>query len=266
VRAVPRAPRIEGRGLLTLLLIGAVGLSALSVPWGGDLVHPGGGSAVGSIVKALARVELSPEFLRITAYAAWTTLRFAVAGVTLALAIGLPLGVVASGVLTRSGGRKTASIVVARFVLALLRSIHELVWAWLFVVAIGLSPMAVILALALPYAGILGRVFADALIDVPEEPLRALRSAGASEIKLLVYGRLTIALPDMLGYGFYRFECAIRSAAIFSFVGVQGLGYQIQLSLDDLLWNEVWTLLIALAALVLLVDAWSSQVRRRLVS
>jgi phosphonate transport system permease protein len=221
---------------------------------------------VGSIVKALARVELSPEFLRITAYAAWTTLRFAVAGVTLALAIGLPLGVVASGVLTRSGGRKTASIVVARFVLALLRSIHELVWAWLFVVAIGLSPMAVILALALPYAGILGRVFADALIDVPEEPLRALRSAGASEIKLLVYGRLTIALPDMLGYGFYRFECAIRSAAIFSFVGVQGLGYQIQLSLDDLLWNEVWTLLIALAALVLLVDAWSSQVRRRLVS
>jgi len=266
VRAVPRAPRIEGRGLLTLLLVGAVGLSALSVRWGGDLVHPGGGSAVGSIVKALASLELSPEFLRITASAAWTTLRFAVAGVTLALAIGLPLGVVASGVLTRSGGRKTASIVVARFVLALLRSIHELVWAWLFVVAIGLSPMAVILALALPYAGILGRVFADVLMDVPEEPLRALRSAGASEVKLLVYGRLTIALPDMLGYGFYRFECAIRSAAIFSFVGIQGLGYQIQLSLDDLLWNEVWTLLIALAALVLLVDVWSSQVRRRLGS
>lgn len=266
MRAVPRAPRIEGRGLLTLLLVGAVGLSALSVRWGGDLVHPGGGSAVGSIVKALASLELSPEFLRITASAAWTTLRFAVAGVTLALAIGLPLGVVASGVLTRSGGRKTASIVVARFVLALLRSIHELVWAWLFVVAIGLSPMAVILALALPYAGILGRVFADVLMDVPEEPLRALRSAGASEVKLLVYGRLTIALPDMLGYGFYRFECAIRSAAIFSFVGIQGLGYQIQLSLDDLLWNEVWTLLIALAALVLLVDVWSSQVRRRLGS
>jgi phosphonate transport system permease protein len=96
--------------------------------------------------------------------------------------------------------------------------------------------------------------------------LRALRSAGASELKVLAYGRLPTAMPDMLGYAFYRLECAIRSAAIFSFVGIQGLGYQIQLSLDDLLWGEVWTLLITLAALVLLVDAWSSHVRRRLVS
>lgn len=266
MRAVSRTRVIEGRGLLTLALIGAVGLSALAVPWRENLVHPGGGAAALQIIEALASLDLSPEFLRITASAAWTTVRFAVAGVTLALAIGLPLGVAASGVLARSGGRKTASIVVARFVLALLRSIHELVWAWLFVVAIGLSPVAVILALALPYAGILGRVFADVLKDVPEEPLRALRSAGASELKVLAYGRLPLALPDMLGYAFYRLECAIRSAAIFSFVGIQGLGYQIQLSLDDLLWSQVWTLLIALSALVLLVDAWSSQVRRRLVS
>jgi phosphonate transport system permease protein len=257
---------IEGRGILTLALIGAVGLSALSVPWGGDLVHPGGGAAALQIIEALANLDLSPEFLRITASAAWTTVTFAVAGVTLALVIGLPLGVVASGVLVRRGGRKMASVVVARFVLAVLRSIHELVWAWFFVVAIGLSPVVVIMALAVPYAGILGRVFADVLEDVPEEPLRALRSAGASEFKVLMYGRLPAALPDMLGYAFYRLECAIRSAVIFSFVGIQGLGYQIQLSLDDLLFHQVWTLLIALAALVLLVDAWSSQVRRRLVS
>jgi phosphonate transport system permease protein len=83
---------------------------------------------------------------------------------------------------------------------------------------------------------------------------------------VLLYGRLPMALPDMLSYTFYRFECAIRSAAIFSFVGVRGLGYELQLSLDDLLFEQVWTLLFFLVALVVLVDLWSSWTRRSLTS
>jgi phosphonate transport system permease protein len=75
-----------------------------------------------------------------------------------------------------------------------------------------------------------------------------------------------MAFPDMLSYTFYRFECAIRSAAILSFVGIQGLGYQIQLSLHDLLFNQVWTLMLALMGLVVVVDLWSTRVRRSLVA
>ena len=153
-----------------------------------------------------------------------------------------------------------------RLMLALMRSVHELVWAWLLIVAIGLSPMAAVLALAIPYAGILGRIYAEVLNDVPEAPLQALRASGASEVGVLLYGRLPMALPDMLSYTFYRFECAIRSAAIFSFVGIQGLGYELQLSLDDLLFEQVWTLLFFLVALVVLVDLWSIWVRRSLTS
>jgi len=66
----------------------------------------------------------------------------------------------------------------------------------------------------------------------------------------------------MLSYTFYRLECCIRSAAILSFVGITGLGYQIQLSLNDLLYNEVWTLLFFLIGLVAVVDLWSSLVRK----
>ncbi len=73
-----------------------------------------------------------------------------------------------------------------------------------------------------------------------------------------------MALPDMLSYSFYRFECAIRAAAIMGFVGIGGLGMQIQLSLGDLFYNEVWTLLYALIGLVLLVDVWSTWLRRSL--
>ena len=148
----------------------------------------------------------------------------------------------------------------------MLRSIRELVWAVLFVNAFGLSSLTAIFALAIPYGGILGRIYADLFNDVPEEPLRALRSAGASPARVFLYGRLPMALPDMLGYSFYRLECAIRSAAIMSFIGIQGLGFEIQLSLGDLLFSQVWTLLLFLLALVLAVDWWSGRVRRSLLT
>ena len=240
--------------------------SLLSVDWGRDLVHPGGAASIAQILGGIFALDLSLSFLKLAVQASWTTIAYAVAGMTIALAVGLPLGAIASGTLTRSTHLRWANITAVRFLMAFMRSIHELVWAWLFVVAVGLSPMAAIVALAIPYAGILGRIFSEILVDVPEEPLRALRSSGASELQVLLYGRLAMALPDMLSYSFYRFECAIRSAAIFSFVGIAGLGYQIQLSLDDLLYGQVWTLLIFLVALVALIDLWSNLVRRSLTS
>ena len=253
---------LESRRLLTYLLITIVAWSALSVDWGSNLVHPGGGESARQIFTAAFTPELSSDFLALALSASWTTVTFAVAGLTLAIAVGLPLSVLGSGVLLRRGNRRFYTIAGVRFVLGFLRSIHELVWAWLFVVAIGLSPIAGIFALAIPYAGILGRIYSEILVDVPEEPLNALRTSGASEFNVFLYGRLPMAMPDMLSYTFYRLECGIRSAAILSFVGITGLGYQIQLSLNDLLYNEVWTLLFFLVGLVAVVDLWSSLVRK----
>ena len=266
MRASVRPSLVEGRQLLTILLVGAVLLSLLSVRWGADVIHPGGVASAVEILKALFTPDVSPSFLWLGVRASWTTVTYAVAGITLAVTIGLPLGVLASGLPLSSGRRRWAGVAAVRFVMALLRSVHELVWAWLFVAAVGLSPMAAVLALAIPYGGILGRVYAEILADVPAEPLGALRSSGASELKVFLYGRLPMAFPDMLGYTFYRFECGIRSAAIMSFVGIQGLGYQVQLSLDDMLYGQVWTMLLFLIALVVAVDAWSGLVRRKLTS
>jgi phosphonate transport system permease protein len=153
---------------------------------------------------------------------------------------------------------------VARGVLAFFRGIHELIWAWIFVAAIGLSPMAAVFALGIPYGGILGRIYAELLQDVPEGPLRALRSAGAREWRVLLYGRLPMATPDMVSYGFYRLECGIRSAAIMSFVGLGGLGQQIQLSLADLDYSRMWTYVFFLIALIVVVDMWSTRFRKAL--
>lgn len=261
-----RPQRPSGRGILSLLLLGAFIWSLFTVDWGGDLLHPGGWLAIREFFFGLFHPELSRELLSIGVVASWRTLAYATAGMSLALLIAIPIGVAASGVLARSQVSKAVSIGLFRGILAFLRAIHELVWAWLFVAAIGLSPFAAVLALGLPYGGILGRILAERLTDVPAAPLRALRSSGAGEMQVLVYGRLPYALADMLSYALYRFECAIRSAAIMSFVGLGGLGYQIQISLDDLKYGQVSTFLIFLVALVVIVDVWSSALRRRMVA
>jgi phosphonate transport system permease protein len=267
VRASPVSKRfLESRQALTLILAAAVLWSLTSVDWTERLVHPGGASSFFGIVGSLFRPDISPFFLGIAIEASWKTLSFAAAGITLAIAIGLPLGIVASGSLASTRGGKYSAVALVRFVLAFFRSIHELVWAWLFVVAFGLSPFAGIIALAIPYGGILGRIYAEFLNDVPQDPLQALRTAGASEYKVMLYGRLPMAMPDMLSYTFYRFECGIRSAAILSFVGITGLGYQMQLSLADLYFDQVWTLLFFLVVLIIMVDTWSTRVRRSMTA
>ena len=258
---------LEGPQVLSALLVGAVIWSLTSVRWNDPLVHTGGGKSALRFLIALFPPDLSPTFLGIVLQAVWQTLAFALAGMTVAVLIGFPLGVIASGSLAAPNSRlRTPAALAVKFLLGAMRSIHELVWAVLFVAAVGLSPMAGIMALGIPYAGILGRIYADFLEDTPGEPLVALRSSGASAWQELLFGRLPMCLPDLVSYTFYRFECSIRSAAILSFVGIQGIGYQIQLSLGDLLFSQVWTLLLALLAIVAITDFWSERVRRSLLT
>ena len=255
---------LEGRGLLTLILLAAFAWSLSEVAWDDGVLHTGGLDALGEIAAGVYQPTLTADVLSRALEETWTTVAYAVAGLTLALAIGLPSGIFASGTVARAGWLRRVNIGGARFVLAFFRSIHELVWAWLFVAAVGLSPLAAVLALGIPYGGILGRIYAELLQDVPEAPLRALRGAGASDWRVFWYGRLPMALPSMLSYTFYRLECGIRSAAILSFVGLGGLGHEIQLSLDDLDYSRMWTFAFFLVGLVAAVDVWSTMVRRRL--
>ncbi len=258
---------LQSSRLLTVLLAAAGAWSLTAIDWNGPWLHTGGAASFLRFLLALFPPDLSADFLLIALTASGQTLAYAVAGMTVAILIGVPLGIIASGVAFTPGSRlRRPSVAATRFLLGGMRAVHELVWAVLFVAAIGLSPLAAIFALGLPYAGILGRIYADLLQDVPPEPIAALRTTGASPLRLFSYGYWPMALPDLIGYTFYRLECAIRAAAIMSFVGIPGLGYQIQLSLHDLLFDQVWTLLLFLVAIIVAVDLWSSRIRRSLLS
>lgn len=258
-------PRLlESRQLLTLILFAALVWSLLSVEWRNGVLHGGGLRAFGEIGAALFSPDLSLDALAKLLGSVGRTLAYAFAGLSLALVIGFPLGLTASGVLRAPGPMRRLTQGSARLTLAAVRSVHELVWAWLFVAAVGLSPIAAVLALALPYGGILGRVYAELFQDVPEAPLVALRSAGASKLQVFWQGRMPFVLPEFLGYTFYRLECGIRSATVLSFVGLGGLGFEIQIALADLAYGRAWTFILGLVGLILIVEAWSSAIRRRL--
>lgn len=255
---------LHKRGFLTVMLVLAFVWSLFSVNWGPELIHSGGKVTILQITNALFHPDFSPKLIELALIASWRTLAYAVAGMTLAIIIAFIFGVLASGVLFSENNNRIALKVIFRGLLGFMRAIHELVWAWFFVTSFGLTPFAGIFALAIPYGGTLGRIFADILTDVPKEPIKALKSSGASRLQILFYGYFPMAKIDMISYTMYRFECAVRSSTIMSFVGLGGLGFQIQLSLQDLRYNEVWTFLFFLTGLVVLIDLWSNLLRRRL--
>jgi phosphonate transport system permease protein len=256
--------QLHKRFILTLLLLAVFVWSFTSIHWNAELFHAGGIPTMLQIVEGLIQPNLEPGLLLVGLESAWVTLAYAVAGMSLAIVYAFIVGVLASGTLTSSKFSRIISKVFFRGILGFTRSIHELIWAWLFVAAVGLSPYAAILALAIPYGGILGRIFADMLNDVPFHPIVALQAAGSNRLQTLIYGYLPLVWADFISYTMYRFECAIRSSAIMSFVGLGGLGFQIQLALADLKYGSLWTFVFFLIALVIFVDLWSNFVRKGL--
>lgn len=247
------------REFLSLLMLGVFLLSLLGVNWESGVVHSGGIVTLKELFKGLINPELSKETLKIATFATWQTLSYALVSISISIINGLILGVLASGIMFKS---KSTSI-IARGFLGFLRSIHELVWAWIFVAAIGLNPLGAIFALAVPYSGALGKVYADSLEAVDRRQIKSLETNGASRGQLLFYGFFPSAFPDILTYTLYRLECAIRSSSVLSFIGLGGLGFQIQLALQDLSYDRAWLFIIFLVLLVILVDTWGTILRKK---
>jgi phosphonate transport system permease protein len=152
-----------------------------------------------------------------------------------------------------------------RTVIALMRSVHELIWAVLFLAAMGMSNLAAVIAIAIPYGGTLAKIFSEMIDEVPRDAARALRAVGATGAQRFCFGLLPRALPDMTAHTFYRFECALRSSAILGFFGFPTLGLDIRQSFNSSNYGEVWTYLYVLLGTVVVFDWWSGAVRRRLL-
>src|SRR5919109_3397456 len=201
--------------------------------------------------------DSDPIFLRRAAYATLETLAISWMGTLLAAVAGLFCALPAAGM----WGNAPKGI--ARVLLNALRSVPELVWAALLVIAAGLGPFPGTLALAVHTTGVLGRLFAEALGNAPREPYLALRRHGVGPVAALSYGLLPQITPQLTSYTLYRWENNIRAAAVLGVAGAGGLGQLLYYHMGLFHFQETGTILLAMLLLVGLVDTCSNWLRRR---
>ncbi len=210
------------------------------------------------------------EFLAMVARETWRTVAIATAGVTLALVVAVPLTLLSTRALSVSAlsGRMARAPFWARqavrWTLIVLRSIPELVWALVFVRVVGLGPTAGVLAIALTYGGMLGKVYGEILESSEPHATETLLRNGAGRLQAFFYGLLPTHAAELTSYTVYRWECAIRSSVVLGFVGAGGLGQQLDNSMKMFHGGEVATMLLVFVALVALADRVSAGLRRAL--
>ena len=222
--------------------------------------------------------DLASAFLGKVLYWSLETFAMSFMGTLLSIGIALTLVFAASRNLAFSGvlfeveeaGRpvRAARIILyvaARALLNLLRTVPHIVWALIFVFAVGLGPFAGVLALGLHTGGVLGKLFAEVVEDIDTQPLEALQATGANRRQIFCYGVLPQALPQLVAYSLYRWEVNIREAIILGYVGAGGLGQQIQIAISLFLEHQLLTLLLAIYLMVTLADYLSAFLRRRLL-
>ncbi len=213
----------------------------------------------------------SPEFLRLVIESAWKTVAIATVGTAIAIAIALPTALAATRILSVSRiatGRMAALPAVfrtgIRWLLIFLRSIPEIVWAMIFVRAVGLGDTAGVMAIGITYGGMLGKVYIEILESADNQAATVLLQNGAGRLQAFWYAALPVSLPELTSYTIYRWECAIRASVVMGFVGAGGLGQQMELSMKMLAGAEVLTMLLMFVALVWIADLVSAFLRRML--
>jgi phosphonate transport system permease protein len=206
--------------------------------------------------------DVQPAFLRQVLVATWETLAMSALGTLLAAVIGLLLALPAS----RWHAADAAwALTPVRWLLNALRSVPELVWASLLLIAAGLGPFAGTLALAAHTSGVLGRLFAEAIENAPPGPGAALQTQGVRVGAVFLYATLPQVLPQLMSYTLYRWENNIRAAAVLGVVGAGGLGQVLAFHMGLFHMNKTATVLIAMLVLVGIVDALSYGLRRTLM-
>ena len=261
------AGRLFWTGALLLLLWPLVVATEFR-PW--LLFDAASRQASGQFVGSFFPPALAPDFLWLVARETWRTVAIATAGMTLALGLALPLTLLSTRVLSISAlaGRMAAGPFVLRqglrWGLIVLRSVPELVWALVFVRVVGLGPTAGVLAIALTYGGMLGKVYSEILESGETQPTETLLRNGCGRLQAFCYGLLPQNATELTSYTVYRWECAIRSSVVLGFVGAGGLGQQLDGSMKMFAGAEVATMLLVFILLVVLADRLSAILRKAL--
>jgi phosphonate transport system permease protein len=267
--ALSRDPAYQRRLLwsgLALIVLWPLLVLAEFKPW--VLLDPANLKPTWQFLKGFLVPKIQGEFLFMVVKEAWRTIAIATAGMTLAWLIAVPLSLLAvrslsvSALSGRMDALPSALRLTVRWLMVGLRSEPELIWALVFVRVVGLGPTAGVIAIALTYGGMLGKVYAEILDSGDAHATQSLLRNGSGRVQAFFYGMLPQNAAELTSYTVYRWECAIRSSAVLGFVGAGGLGQQMDASMKMFEGSEVATMLLVFMLLVWLADSVSAWLRK----
>ena len=215
--------------------------------------------ALGSILGRMWPPDLErlPQIL----WSLLVTFQMALVGAILGLAFAFPLAILAAdGISPHPVVR-----VVSRGLIALFRTVPDLVWALLFVIAVGLGPAAGVMAIMVDKIGFAGRFFAEAMEETDKGPREALSAIGATRMGLIFSSVVPQAMPSFIATSLFSIEKAVRGSVILGLVGAGGIGVELKVAFDLFDYDTAATIIIAIFLLVLAVEQVSNWVRRRII-
>jgi phosphonate transport system permease protein len=210
----------------------------------------------------IIRRAMPPDFSRLPdmLWPALETVDIAIFGTVAGVCMALPLAVLAAANVTPS----RVVYYLSRAVIGIARAVPDLVWALLFVTAVGLGPFPGALALSVHSIGMLGRLFAETIENMDMAPIDALSLTGANRIQVFTHGVIPTVLPALLGIALYRLDENIRSSLVLGFVGAGGIGFQLLSAMNLFDYQTVSLLLLMTFVLVVAAERMSAVLRARL--
>lgn len=261
-RTLPAPPRFERPNALGFLL-GVLALALLVASLRGVGFSA---SAFVEGLPAMARFAAQmfpPDLTRIepVLWALAETFQMALAGTFVGVVLSLPVAILAARTLTPHRFMGAA----ARGLVALFRTVPDLIWALFFVVTVGLGPFAGTLALIVDTIGFCGRFFAEAMEEADPGPREALTAGGASPLLVIPAAVLPAALPSMVATSLFNLEKATRASVVLGLVGAGGIGMELEVALQFFNYAEAATILLAIFVLVLAVEQAGATLRARIL-
>jgi phosphonate transport system permease protein len=190
----------------------------------------------------------------------WLTVQVAIWGTCLAVILAIPFGFMCA-----TNVAPAWLVWPMRRLMDFLRSVNELVLGLIFIVAVGLGPLAGVLAIALHTAGVLAKLFSEAVESIDSRPVEGVRATGAAKLHEIMWGVLPQVAPLWTSYALYRFESNSRSATVLGLIGAGGIGMKLMESMNSFQYEQTAAIGIIIVVAVTLIDMLSQAMRSRLL-
>ena len=261
VKVPPALPQVPRASLLGLMVWGVL-IALLAMSWKGADMRPLDLVRDSANMAEYASSFFPPNFKDWRYYLdeMVVTVQIALWGTVLAVVCAIPLGLLCSANIAPVWVRQPV-----RRLMDAARAINEMVFAMLFIVAVGLGPFAGVLALWIHTTGILAKLFSEAVESIDPQPVEGIRATGANALEEILYGVIPQVLPLWISYTLYRFESNVRSASVVGMVGAGGIGVVLWEIIRGFQYAETCAVMIIIVVTVSIIDVISARIRKSLV-